>query len=119
MSDAPPPGLGPLLTPDGITGISLAVMASFVSALQANVRGWGVLTNAVAASVLTAVVVPPAVKNGYTWADYLGLICLTCGICATAVFMIIALVGKRALERGDKIADGLLDRVVGKENGRE
>lgn len=115
MSDAPPPGLGPLLTPDGMTGIGLAVAASFVSALQANVKGWGVLTNGVAAAVLTAVVVPPAVKNGYGWGDYLGLICLMCGALATVVFMLIAVVGRRALERGDKIADDVLDRVVGKE----
>lgn len=114
MNDTPPPGLGPLLTPDGLTGIAVAVLSSFVVIIQQSVKGWAVIAAALAAAVLTAVVVPIAVNNGYTWGDYLGLIVLMCGALAATIFLIIAIIGRRALERAPKFADGVLDRV---ENG--
>ena len=115
MSDPSPPGLGPLLTVDGMTGMVVAIISSFVAGMQAGFKGIAILTTSIAAAVLSAVVVPPAIKNGYGWGDWLGLIVVMCGALAGVAFMLIATLGRRLLARGDTIADVAIDRVLGPE----
>lgn len=109
----PSPGFASLLTPDAISGMALAIAASFVAALQAGVKWIGVVTSSIAAAILTGVTLPLAAKNGYTWADWLGVVCVMNGVLAGTVFMLIAILGRRALARGEAIADNVLDRVMG------
>jgi hypothetical protein len=107
----PPPPIG-LFSPDWIAAVTIGVASSFVAGLQANVKGWGLMTTAVAAAVVTSVTVPIAQGRGYTWGDWLGVVAIMSGVLAGVVFLLIALLGQRALARGNRIADRVLDRVI-------
>ncbi len=111
----PPPGIGHLLTPDNITGIAIGAAASLVAALQAQVKGWGVLVSNAAGALLTAAVIPLAQSRGYGWGDWLVLICVMTGIFAGTVFLLVARIANRVLSRGDEIADKVLDLKLGKD----
>lgn len=112
MADVPPPGLGSLLTPDGITGIALGVGGSLVTAFQEKVRGWGVLVSNIGAAMVTAAVLPIAIKQGYTWNDWLAGICVLTGATSSGAFALIFMIQRRVLAQGDTIADGLIARVL-------
>ena len=112
MADVPPPGLGPLLTPDGITGIALGVGGSLVTAFQEKVRGWGVLVSNVGAAMVTAVVLPVAIKQGYGWGDWLGAICVVTGATSSGFFALILMIQRRILAQGDAVADGVIARIM-------
>lgn len=112
MADVPPPGLGPLFTPDALTAITLGVGGSFVTAFQEKVRGWGVLVSNIGAAMVTAAVLPIALKQGYTWSDWLALICVVTGATSSGVFALIFMIQRRVLAQGDAIADGLIARAL-------
>lgn len=113
MNDAPPPGIASLFTPDAIGGMGLAVMSSLIVGLQASVKGYALLVTALSAIVVTAVVLPLATRNGYTWGDWLGVVCGLSGAFAGTIFLLLAIVSRRALARGDSLADKALDRAFG------
>lgn len=112
MADVPPSGLGPLLTPDGLTALALGIGGSFVTAFQEKVRGWGVLVSNIGAAMVTAAVLPIAVKQGYTWNDWLAATCVLTGATSSGVFALIFMIQRRVLAQGDAIADGLIARAL-------
>lgn len=103
-------GVSQLLTPDNITGILIGTGASLVAALQARVKGWGILVSNAAAALLTAAVIPVAQSRGYTYGDWLLLICVLSGIFSGTAFLLVARVANRLLERSNEVADKVIDR---------
>lgn len=100
-----------LLTPDTASGIALGVAASMVTALQENVKGWHMLISNAAAALVTGVAMPIAIKHGFTWGDWLGIICLGCGVTAGGMFMFLRAVRDRFISRAAEAGDGLFTRT--------
>ncbi len=103
-----------LLSPDGITGMSVGVISSMVAGLLDKMPGVTLFVTSVAAALLTGIVLPVAIGRGYTWSDWLGVICVLCGLFAGLLFTLANVVKRRWLARGDEAADGLWTITVGK-----
>ncbi len=103
-----------LLSPDGITGMSVGVISSMVAGLLDKMPGVTLFVTSVAAALLTGVVLPIAIRVGYTWGDWLGVICVLCGLSAGLFFTLANIVKRRWLARGDEAADGLWMITIGK-----
>lgn len=118
----PPNGLGPLLTPDGVTGIIVAVCASLVAAFNEQVRGWAIVMSGLSAAIVTAVAMPIAIHRGFTWSDYLGIVPLVCGVMASSLFVIALVIRRKLQERSDEVANGvvgwLLDKFLPRKGGQ-
>lgn len=111
MSD-PGSDLARFLSADTIAGIGLAVAASTVAALQAQVKGSGVLVSNAAAAILAAAVMPVFESKGYGWGDWMALIMVGTGIAAGGAFLIVAQIGRRLLERTPGLTDSVVDKFT-------
>jgi predicted benzoate:H+ symporter BenE len=103
-----------LISPDGATGMGLGVVSSLVAGILDKTGGWTILVTAIGAALLTGIVMPVAIGRGYTWNDWLGIICILTGLFAGALFAFANSIKRRWLSRGDEAADGLWDVTLGR-----
>lgn len=103
-----------LMSPDGITALGVAMMSSMVAGFLEKVPGWTLFATSMGAALLTGVVLPVALARGYTWGDWLGAICVLCGLFAGLFFALVNLMKRRWLERGNEIADGVWSLTFGR-----
>lgn len=104
-----------LFSPDGATAITLASLSSLVAGLLDGMSGIKLFATTIGAAVLSAVVVPVALQRGYSWADWIGPICVLCGLFAGILFGLANIVKRQWLTKhGDEVADGLWSMTVGR-----
>lgn len=104
-----------LFSPDGVTAMTLGAVSSLVAGLLDGVGGMRLFATTIGSAALTGAVLPVAIERGYHWSDWLGLICIMCGLFAGLLFALANIVKRRWIEkRGDEVADGLWDMTLGK-----
>lgn len=104
-----------LFSPDGVTAMTLAAVSSLMAGLLDGMGGAKLFATTIGASVVSAVVMPIAVSRGYTWHDWLGVVCVLCGLFAGVLFGLANVVKRRWIERrGDEVADGLWVMTLGR-----
>ncbi len=103
-----------LISPDGATAVGLAVVSSLVASVLDKMGGWTIFVTSIGAAVLTGVVLPVAIARGYTWHDWLGIICILTGLFAGVLFALFNIMKRRWLSRGDEAADGLWRITLGR-----
>lgn len=103
-----------LLGPDGVTAVGIGVSSSMVAGLLERVPGWTLFVTSVGAALLTGVVLPVAINRGYGWGDWLGAVCVLCGLFAGLLFGLANMIKRRWLSRGDEMADGFWTLTIGR-----
>lgn len=104
-----------IFSPDGVTAMTLGAVSSLAAGLLDGMGGAKLFAATIGAALLSAVAVPIAIERGYSWHDWLGVVCILCGLFAGVLFGLANVVKHRWIEkRGDEVADGLWTMTLGR-----